>query len=304
MTREIQLREREGRADDIFHVLPPWAGFRSEVEAAVYGENGVGGIFVSRAERRRARGKAHDATVKQIREIDGQTVVFERKAIEKLTDKDLEKIPTPEPYGKIVDPAKLRNQLVESLRVWIAAGKPKDDELWPRSPKGDKIRKVRVATSAKVGVLLSGGTVDRGEMARVDVFRKADKKGRYQYFLVPVYPHEIATMDAPPMRAVLAHAPEKEWPMIDQSYEFLWSVYQKSWIQTIKSSGEVVEGYFLGMDRSTGAIGLSAQANPNAIHRGIGVKTLSSFKKFTVDRLGRISEIRWEIRTWRGAACI
>ena len=186
------------------------AAFRSEVKRAVYGENGVGGVFVSRAERRRARGKAHDATVKQIREIEGEEIIFERKAIEKLTERDLEQIPVPEPYGNVADPAKLRDELVESLRAWIAAGRPKRPEQLPRSPKGDIIRKVRVETTAKVGVNLNGGTVDRGEMARVDVFRKAGKKGKFQYFLVPVYPHEIATMDAPPFRAGLAYASKAE----------------------------------------------------------------------------------------------
>jgi CRISPR-associated endonuclease Csn1 len=303
MTKDIQRREREGRADDIFHVPQPWPHFRAEVERVVYGENGIGGVFVSRAERRRARGKAHDATIKQIREIDGREVVFERKAIEKLTDKDLDKIPVPEPYGNVADPAKLRDALVESLRAWIAAGKPKSPDKLPRSPKGDIIRKVRIATTAKVGVSLNGGTVDRGEMARVDVFRKAGKKGKFQYFLVPVYPHEVATMDAPPMRAVLAYAAESDWPVIDSTYEFLWSINQKTWLRASKPSGEVVEGYFAGMNRSTGAINLSSQADSDSIKEGIGVKTLLSVQKFSVDRLGRISEVHRELRTWRGKVC-
>ena len=100
MTDQIKQREHEGSADDIFHVAPPWQGFRAEAERIVYGENGIGGVFVSRAERRRARGKAHDATVKQIRELDGDEKVFERKAIEKLTPNDLDKIPTPSPMGR------------------------------------------------------------------------------------------------------------------------------------------------------------------------------------------------------------
>ena len=303
MTRELQRREREGRADDIFHVAQPWLHFRAEAERIVYGENGIGGVFVSRAERRRARGKAHDATVKQIREIEGDEIVFERKAIEKLTERDLERIPTPAPYGKIVDPARLRDELVESLRAWIDAGKPKSPDQLPRSPKGDLIRKVRVATSAKVGVRLSGGTVDRGEMARVDVFRKADKRGRTQYFLVPIYPHEIATMGTPPTRAVLQAKPESEWPVINSSFEFLWSINQKTWLSATKTNGEVVEGYFRGLDRATGNITLSAQENSDAVIRGLGVKTLSSFCKFSVDRLGRKSLIVGETRTWRGVAC-
>ena len=301
MTEEIKRREKEGRADDILHIAPPWPGFRAEGEHAVYGKTGVGGVFVSRAERRRARGKAHDATVKQVREVDGEHIVYERKAVEKLTEKDLERIPIPAPYGRIADPAKLRDELVETLRAWIAAGKPKDNP--PRSPKGDLIRKVRVATNAKVGVRLNGGTVDRGEMARVDVFRKANKKGRLQFFLVPVYPHEIAIMEGPPMRAVLQTKPENEWPVVDSTFEFLWSINQKSWLCATKTNGEIVEGYFRGLDRATGNITLSAHENSDAIVRGLGVKTLSSFQKFAVDRLGHKSEVPRELRTWRGRVC-
>ena len=50
--------------------------FGIDVERVVYGENGTGGVFVSRAERRRARGKAHDATIKQIRESEGEQIIY------------------------------------------------------------------------------------------------------------------------------------------------------------------------------------------------------------------------------------
>lgn len=84
-------------------------------------------------------------------------------------------------------------------------GKPKD--RLPRSPKGDVIRKVRLATRDNVAVKLNGGTVDRGDMARVDVFRKKNKKGKWEYFVVPIYPNQIATMDSPPNSAVKGGGP-------------------------------------------------------------------------------------------------
>ena len=73
LTREVQQREREGRQDDIFHMSPSHgraSGWMSSERSTAM--TGCGGIFISRAERRRARGKAHDATIKQIREIDGE----------------------------------------------------------------------------------------------------------------------------------------------------------------------------------------------------------------------------------------
>jgi CRISPR-associated endonuclease Csn1 len=301
MTKEIQKRELEGRADDIFHVQQPWPGFRLDVMRTVYGENGNGGVFVSRAERRRARGKAHDATIKQIREIDGEQVVFERRPIEKLTEKDLERIPIPEPYGKVIDPKKLRDQTVEALRAWIKAGKPKD--ALPRSPKGDIIRKVRVATKDKVALEINGGTVDRGEMARVDIFRKANHKGQWEYFAVPIYPHQIATMEQPPNKYVKGATNEDEWPVIDSSYEFLWSLQPMNYLEIVKRNGECVEGYYRSLDRATGAINLSPMKTNDELIRSIGIKTLANFKKFMIDRLGRKFEVQRELRTWRGKVC-
>lgn len=302
LTKEVQKREREGRQDDIFHCAQPWAGFRVDVDRTVYGLEEKPGIFVSRAERRRARGKAHDATIKQIREIDGERVVFERKAVEKLTDNDLEKIPVPEPYGKVTDPGKLRNELVESLRAWIAAGKPKDNP--PRSPKGDVIRKVRIQTKDKVAVEVNGGTVDRGDMARVDVFRKKNKKGAWEFYVVPIYPHQIATMESPPYLAVKGGGgAEQDWYSLGQDAEFLWSLHAMNLVELVKSDGEIIEGYFRSLDRNTGAVTVSPQVTSAVIRKGIGVKTLSGFRKFTIDRLGRKFEVSREVRTWRGEAC-
>ena len=303
MTREIQQREREGRQDDIFHVQQPWPGFRMDVEKAVYGENGGGGVFVSRAERRRARGKAHDATIKQVREIDGEQRVYIRKDVLKLTAADLDLIPVPAPYGKIADPRKLRDEMVESLRAWLEAPLAERKKTPPLSPKGDPIRKVRLLSKDKVAVELNGGTVDRGDMARVDVFRKQNARGKWEFYVVPVYPHQIATMDTPPEKYVRGATDEAEWPMLDGSFEFLWSLNPMDWLEIVKSNGEAVEGYYRSLDRATGAINLSPPHTKDAMIRSIGVKTLSSFRKFRIDRLGRKSEVLREVRTWRGKAC-
>lgn len=319
LTKEIQRREKEGRQDDIFHCNQPWPGFRIDVTRGVYGENGTDGVFVSRAERRRARGKAHDATVRQVRaadgrklinktpgEINGEKIVYERRLI---TDKgfkesDLDKIPIPAPYGNIADPKKLRDEMVETLRAWIRGGKPKDD--LPRSPKGDIIRKVRVATDKKIAIELSGGAVDRGDMARVDVFKKSNKKGKVGYYLVPIYPHQVADPQKwpqPPNQAIVAHKEEREWTPIDGTFEFLFSLSIHDYIEVAKSDGVCIGGYYKGVDRAGAQITLAQHNDLQSQTRGIGSKTLFAFKKFTVDRLGRKFEVSREVRTWRGKAC-
>jgi CRISPR-associated endonuclease Csn1 len=319
LTRAVQKREREGRQDDIFHCGQPWPGFRVDVERAVRGENGSGGVFVSRAERRRARGKAHDATIRQVRgadgkklinmkphEINGEKIVYERKDItdKKFKEDDLKNIPVPTPYGKVTDPKKLRDEMVESLRAWIRKGKPKDDP--PRSPSGDIIRKVRIATDKKVAIELSGGAVDRGDMARVDVFKKSNKKGKIGYYLVPIYPHQVANPQKwpdPPKQAIVAHKEEDEWTIVDDTFEFLFSLSIHDYIEVAKSDGVSIDGYYKGVDRAGAQITVAEHNDLQSQTRGIGSKTLFSFKKFTIDRLGRKFEVSREVRTWRGKAC-
>ena len=301
LTRAAQEAERKGlpRGFDFDFVQAPAVGFTEVVRDT------IGNVFVSRPERRRARGEAHAATIKQVRQIDGKDVVFERKAVEKLTLADLEKIPVPVPYGTIGDPGKLRDELVATLRAWIEAGKPKDAP--PLSPKGDVIRKVRLATSDKVAVAVRGGTADRGDMARVDIFAKANKRGKREFYLIPIYPHHVAdqqTWPKPPDRAVRAYKAETEWTLIDKSYDFLFSLYPNTLLEVVTPDGEPVQGYFKGMDRTTGAIALAAPKSARELRRGIGAKTLSNIEKLFIDRLGNVSPVQRESRTWHGEVCI
>jgi CRISPR-associated endonuclease Csn1 len=283
--REL-LRDSGGAPGEFSALEPPWPSFRHDVISA------LAGITVSRAERRRARGAAHAATIRQVSERDGQPVVYERKAVAALTEKDLDR----------VKDADRNHRIVDVLRQWIVDGKPQDS--LPVSPQGHIMRKVRLATNKKVDVEVRGGAADRGEMARVDVFRRANKKGKWEFYLVPVYPHQVATLSQPPNSAVVAHKNEADWPEMIDGHEFLWSMYPLSWVQAVKPNGEIIEGYFQGMDRSTGAIAISAHHSKTAISRGIGAKTLASLRKFAVDRLGTRSEIEREIRTWHGRECI
>ena len=295
MTKEIQKREKEGRTDDIFHVAQPWPGFRMDVRRAVYGENGAGGVFVSRAERRRARGKAHDATIKQVRgadgkklfntppsQIEGERLVYERKSVLDLKEADLDRIPVPSPYGKIADPQKLRDEMVATLRDWLKLPLAERKKNPPRSPRGDPIRKVRLLTKDKVAVEVNKGTADRSDMTRVDVFQTSRKSGKPSYFLVPIYPYQVADGKRyanAPNRAIMAHKDEEYWPVMDQSFGFLFSLTLHDYIEVVKSNGEVIEGYYKGIDRASSSITVADHKNILSQVRGIGSKTLSSFKK-------------------------
>lgn len=286
LTRAFQAEEANGSTRDFRNMLEPWPGFREEVI------KGVEGVFVSRAERRRARGEAHAATIRSISERDGVMQVYERKRVTDLKLTDLDR----------VKDADRNAATIASLRAWIEAGKPESTP--PLSPKGDAIAKVTLLTNKNPDVIVRDGAVDRGEMARVDVFRKANKKGVWQYFLVPIYPHQIAQMATPPMSACQAVTPENKWPVIDESYEFYWSIVPMEYLEIETSKGDLLKGYFRGMNRALGSINISADSDLGNMTVNIGARTLKMFNKYSVDRLGTLHPVTSEKRTWRGEVCI
>lgn len=298
LTRSYQQWEQKGLARPLRQVDPPWgdaASFRREVKEA------YDNVFVARPERRRARGEGHAATIRQVKERDGALVVYERKSITDLPEKRLQDMKDPE-----------RNQgVIEAIREWIANGRPADS--LPRSPAGDEIRKVRLRTKGKPAVHVRGGTADRGEVVRVDVFARPNKRGKDEFYLVPIYPHQVMNKrdwPMPPMRAVVQAKDEESWTLIDDSFAFKFSLYPRSYIEVAKPTGLLVAGYLQGLDRSTGAINFFNHRDPRILSddygnsmRSIGAKTLLTMKKYSVDRFGVRSEVKSEVRTWHGVVC-
>jgi CRISPR-associated endonuclease Csn1 len=141
---------------------------------------------------------------------------------------------------------------------------------------------------------------------RVDVFRETDKKGRARFHLVPIYVHQVADRKGwpkPPDRAVVAHKDEAEWTVMGVAFEFLFSLFKNSFISITKKDGEVVSGYFRGLDSWGAQISIADQAGRGEPRSGIGSKTLLVFQKFSISRLGEKAEILREVRTWHGVAC-
>ena len=203
----------------------------------------------------------------------------------------------------------------KNLKERIGAIEGKSDEkkmlaeklaaLKPLSPKGDVIRRVRLEARSKKAV---GVRADRADMVRVDVFTRPNRKSIDQFYLVPVYRNDVYNDNRtlkrnPPNRAVTVSKPEDDWPIVDECFGFKFSLYSFSLIEVTKSDGEVFFGYFRDLDRTNGAISLSEPQNSSQLHRGIGGRTLRSFRKFHVDRLGERHEIKQEVRTWHGRAC-
>jgi CRISPR-associated endonuclease Csn1 len=282
LTAAFRESEQSGGHRDFARLDPPWPGFVAEAREK------LAQVFVSRAERRRARGEAHAATIRQIAERDGQQIVYERKSVDALTDKDLERIKDPERNAK----------LIASLREWIAEGKPKDRR--PLSPKGDPIAKVRLRTNKKPDVPIRDGAADRGEMVRVDVFRDT---GALHF--VPVYPHHLASKAAPDI-AIISGREQR----ISPTAIFVLSIYQRSYLRIFEIDGSITEGYFRNFDRDSSRVTVTPHFTSEMVFRErVSASRIVTIEKIALERTGpvmrdgRCITITKETRTWRGAAC-
>jgi CRISPR-associated endonuclease Csn1 len=305
LTKSFQEWEQQGLGRPLRAVPEPWPGFREQAKGA-YAD-----VFVARPERRRAKGEGHAATVRQVKTRDGETQVFERMAVKQLGI-DKNKFGETKALGqleRLKDPE--RNQaIIEAIKAWIAAGRPMEEDKLPRSPRGDIITKIRLVARNKPAVPVRGGTADRGEMVRVDVFSMPNKKGKNvgkdQWYLVPVYPHQVMNKKdwpQPPMRAVSAFKDEEDWVGITADHQFRFSLYPRTYVEAVKSDGEVLDGYFGGMHRGTGNFNLFMHFNPKEGHEGVGPRNLLTISKYSIDRFGAKSRVISEVRTWHGEAC-
>jgi CRISPR-associated endonuclease Csn1 len=291
LTRQYQTIEEENRAKWTPNVPDPWDGFRSDVIAAYEG------VFVARSEKRRGRGQGHKDTIYRIALEDGRKTTYERKAVANLTNADL---------ARLKDADSGNRPLSEALATWLDKGKPMGEP--PRSAKGDSIRKVLLRRKGASGFNVNGGHVDNGDMVRVDVFAKPNKRGADEYYLVPIYRHQVMNLSkwpSPPNLAVRAYKPEDEWEIIGSDHRFCFSLYGDAFIEVVKRDGQIFQGYYRSMNRATGALTVSPHDRRDQSFEGggIGARTLSAFQKFQIDRLGRKYPIERETRTWHGAAC-
>ena len=281
----------------------PWDHFRNDVVDALRQ------ITVSRRERCGAGGPLHLETIYRARkDEDGKLVAFKRDSIVGKDQKGKAKpnFNKPEDLEKIAGIHDERSRwLKDALLVWIERGSPTDPENLPRDPQGCVIRKV---FSKQRSIQLrpqQQGHVTSGTMVRCDVF---SKKG--QFHLVPIYNYQLVER-TPPMRAIMAAKSENQWTLIDETFRFEFSLWKNSYLEIKFSDGDLNEGYYCGLNRNNGRIAYAlandggADKDPSGKDLVFSTKSgVASFRKISVDRLGRMFPVKSEKRTWRGAVCI
>ncbi|MEG9482507.1 type II CRISPR RNA-guided endonuclease Cas9 [Mannheimia sp. HC-2023] len=279
------------------HFPDPWHFFRQEVMIRIFSENPqedliiqlpdrpeanhefVQPLFVSRMPTRKMSGQGHMETIKSAKRLD-EGISVSKVPLTQLKLKDLDNMVNRE----------REKALYEALKARLNAFNDDPTKAFAEpfyKKGGQQVKAVRVEQVQKSGVVVrnGNGVADNASMVRVDVFIKGGK-----YFLVPIYTWQVAKGILPD-RAVIQGKPEDEWELMDETAQFLFSMFPNDLIQ-VKTKKETFFGYYNGLNRHTGAINikehdLALHKGKKGIYEGIGVKLALSFEKYQVDELGK-----------------
>lgn len=282
------------------HFPQPWAHFREEIELrlkpnpaelllGIYSPEFIAQlkpVFVSRAVKRLSGGAVHQDTIRSVKEYLG----LQTSAVKcKLKDLKLKDLPN------IVGSHDPRNApMIAALKARLEAFgdnglKAFAQPFYKPDKEGNDtvlVRSIKLKDVQKGGVPVRGGVADQASMWRVDVFCKAGK-----YYMVPIYQSDRRKGGVLPNRASTANTPRSEWTLIDDSFEFKFSLQSNDLIR-LENMKEKYFGYFAGLDIATAAISINSHhrdknLGKDGLWRGIGVKIgVQRFEKFNVDVLG------------------
>lgn len=254
-------------------------------------------IFVSRMPHRKVTGRAHAETLRSPKQfIKEQEMSTTRCALTNLTEKKLTD------NGKNLDP-KLVKGLLARLRDERFDGKADKAFKEPfhkttkKGERGPVVRSVKlVEAGQKSGLLINDGKalVDQSSMIRVDVFAKANTKGKREYYFVPVYAHHRTKKELP--NKIVSSKPESEWDSLNDSYEFLFSLFKND-LMYVGHKEEEKSGfwYYQAANRNNVAFSVESHDRGNKIE-SLGIKTLDKLDKYVVYLLGHRHKVKKETR--------
>ena len=254
----------------------PWKGFRKEVMAKVEQ------VLVSRMPLRKMRGELHAETIRSKKSSENISTV--KKELTSLSATDLQNLFDPEHNEALYDRIK-RRMAEHGNKAKAAFEEPLYKPLKDGSD-GPIVRSVKVQQTQVRGIDVRNGIADNSSMPRVDVFRAKNKKGIWQYYIVPIYVSDI----------VAGALPEAE-----PNWEFIFSLYRYDLIRLVRKEEELW-GYYRGYNINRQSITICEINNnqPEACTPSIGVKNLKVFEKYQMGILGDYYPVGKETR--RGLA--
>ena len=118
--------------------------------------------------------------------------------------------------------------------------------------------------------------------------------------MVPIYTADVVNKVLP-NKACVADKPETEWPEMDASYAFLFSLHKNDWVRLCFKNKPECAGYYIGANRATAAIDIwchdrNPSVGKDGKYEGRGIKTAVAIEKYHVDVLGRLFRVQAETR--------
>lgn len=298
----VNLEEYEAERNGI---LPrPWQGFSQELMLRLSDDpkeelkktpinsydmdfisNSLRPIFVSRVPFRKIGGKLFKETVYSKKDFKEGYFVSKKK-LSDLKEKDLDNL-----YNYECD-KRLYDAIIERMKVFNYDGKKAFVEEFRKPTKngelGPVVRSIKVKTTVpfKDGIEVNEGLSAKEGMVRIDIYEKENK-----YFVVPVYRYQIAN-NSIPNKAATAKKKEDEWTIIDETFNFKFSIYKNDLIEIKYAKKNGYFGYYDGFDRDSAGITIENHDNSKR-YRGIGIKSgVTLLNKYEVDVLGYYHKVK------------
>ena len=259
-------------------------------------------IFVSRMPNRKITGQAHEETIYSTK-LKDKGIVMRKKFLNQITKSEIEMIVSNKDYREIYQSDKeIYDTIYDRMKEYnFKADKAFNSEyvLRKKSKKGEGpiVKSIKVPSSMNAGLELKKGTgkgiAANGGMVRVDVFTKNGK-----YYLVPLYVADMVK-EVLPNKAIKGKKNQEEWPEMDETYKFIFSLYYNDLVRVKKKGEKEKIMYYRGADVSTGAITLinhDGSCNDENKYERDGAQNLEIFEKYEVDILGNYHKVKNEKR--------
>lgn len=264
-------------------------------------------IFVSRMPRRKVTGAAHKETVRGLRKRDNTYYSVTKTPLENLKLTKEKDAIEGYPEKQIRDDIYLYNGLLNRLKEFDGNAKEAFKEPFYKPNKdgstGQIVKKIKIENKISSFVPLNNNKslAENGSMVRIDVF-KVEGEG---YYFVPIYTADVLS-EKLPTKASVANKPMDEWKEM-RDKDFIFSLYPNDlvYIKGKKSielnpknnkedKNKLVDdiiGYYKVADIHSASIEIDSH-DSKYNKRGIGIKQLVELKKYEVDVLGNIHEVK------------
>jgi CRISPR-associated endonuclease Csn1 len=200
----------------------------------------------------------------------------------------------PKPF-KLFDQI-LNNKLNKLPKNKILVSRPPRKKITGAAHK-ETVISPKKKNDSMVKIHNGNGYAEQALMPRLDVFKKEGK-----YYYVPIYVADFAQNELP-NRIIMPGKKKSEWDILDDKYEFLFSLYKNDLIEIKQKDKDKIIGYYQKIGISGSQItyqNIDGSKNINRKGENIdpyfGGKTLEYFKKYQVDPLGFYYEIKKELR--------